>query len=184
MVRPDESEEVSAYAEASSRSGCAFPAGASPVPVGVGAPGSRPQAGGEIPLSRAGRREPLRREREFGSQLEVNPAASSDKQCGSRAVHVTAKAMSSVLIPKRVEGSIGVGGATRSQGEVRNRRGPSSQPWSRRGVAYKPKVKSHAVERESEGIVVVVMAAKHNAVGAKGPWAGQVDKRRRVRAWT
>ena len=184
MVRPDESVGASACAEAPPRSGCAFPAGASPVPVGVGAPGSRPQVGGGIPLSRAGCREPLRREQEFGSQLEVNPAASSEKQWGSRAAHVTAKAMFSALIPKRVEGSLGVWGATRAQGRVRNRRGPSSQPSSRRGVAYKPKVKSHVAERESEGIVVVVMPAKQNVGGAKGPWAGQVDKRRRVRAWT
>ena len=174
MVRPDERVGVPASAGSASRSGCALPTGASPVPVGVGAPGSRPQAGGEIPLSRAGCREPLRREQEFGSQLEVNPAASSDKQWGSRAAHVTAKTTSSALVPKRVEGSSGVGGATRSQGRVRNRRGPSSPPLSRRAVSYKPKAKSSGAERESEGIVVVVMPVEQNAGGAKGPWAGQV----------
>jgi hypothetical protein len=171
-VRPDESVGVSL--EAAARSGCALPAGASPVPVGVGAPGSRPQARGEIRVSQAGCREPLRREREFGSQLEVNPAASSEKQWGSRAAHVTAKATSSALVPKRVEGSSGVWGATRSQGRVRNRRGPSSPPSSRLGVAYKPRAKSRVAERESEGIVVVVMPVEQNAGGAKGPRAGQV----------
>jgi len=172
VVRPD--ERVGVSWEPSARSGCVLPTGASPVPVGVGAPGSRPQAGGEIPLSRAGRREPLRGEREFGSQLHVNPAASKEKQWGSRAAHVTAKATSSAPVPKRVEGSSGVRGATRSQGRVRNRRGPSSLPSSRRGVAYKPKAKSRVAERESEGIVVVRRPVKQNTVGAKGPRAGQV----------
>ena len=174
MVRPDENVWVFASARARSRSGCVRPTGVSPVPVSVGAPGSRPQACGEICVSRAGCREPLRREQECGSQHEVNPAASSEKQCGSRAAHVTVKATSTTLVPKRVGGSTGVGGATRTQGGARNRRGPSSLPPSRRGAAYKPKVKSRAAERESEGIVVVVMGAEHNALGAKGPWAGQV----------
>ena len=183
MVRPDESVGLLASAGELLRSGCARPAGASPAPVGAGAPGSRPQARGEIRVSRAGRREPLRREQESGSQREVNPAASSEKQCGSRAAHLTAKATSTVPVPERAAGSTGVGGATRSQGGVRNRRGPSSLPSSRRGAAYKPKVKSQAAERESEGIVVVRRAAQQNAVGAKGPWAGSVGLRRRVRAW-
>src|SRR5688572_13409895 len=91
MVRPDEDAEP----DGEVFSGCADPAGASPVPVSAGAPGSRPQARGEIPVSRAGRQEPLRRERARGPQHEVNPAASSDEQYGSRADHATAKAMPS-----------------------------------------------------------------------------------------
>ena len=172
LVRPEESAAGSPGCVA--RSGRVFPAGGSPVPVSVGAPGSRSQAGGEIHVSQAGCREPLRREQEFGSQHQVNPAASSEKQWGSRAAHVTAKTRSVTRAPKRVAGSSGVWGATRSQGETRNRRGPSSSSLSRQGAAYKPKVKSHAAERESEGIVVVVMPAKQNAGGAKGPWADQV----------
>jgi RNA-directed DNA polymerase len=39
-------------------------------------------------------------------------------------------------------------------------------------VSYKPKAKSTDAQRESEGIVVPVMAAKKNAVGGKGPWGG------------
>jgi RNA-directed DNA polymerase len=60
------------------------------------------------------------------------------------------------------------------QGETRNARDPSqrSSPQAR---AYKPKAKSHAAQRESEGVVVVRMAAQQNAVGAKGPCFGQVD---------
>jgi hypothetical protein len=133
---------------------CTSPAGESPVPVGAGAPGSRPQARGETLVSRAGRREPLRREQPRGPQHEVKPAASKDSQSGGRAAHVTAKTTPVAPDPERAAGPGGVGGVARPEGEVRNTRGPSSQPWSRRAVPYKPKVKTGGAERESEGIVV------------------------------
>ena len=60
------------------------------------------------------------------------------------------------------------------QGEERNTRGPSAQPVSGQGGPYKPKVKSVAVQRESEGIVVPTIDATNNAAGGKGPWGGQV----------
>ena len=103
MVRRDEADRVAAEAVARSASRCVSPAGASPAPVSAKAPGSRPQARGEILAARAGRQEPLRREQERGPQHEVKPAASSEKQWGravtcevsaSRAAHVTAKATS------------------------------------------------------------------------------------------
>jgi len=95
MVRPHEGAD-STEGQLSSR--CTDPAGGSPAPVSTGAPGSRPQARGEIPAARAGRREPLRRERGRGPQHHVNPAASSDYQPkgrGGRAGHATAKATDS-----------------------------------------------------------------------------------------
>ena len=49
------------------------------------------------------------------------------------------------------------------------------QPPSRQGGSYKPKAKSSAAERGSEGTVVVTMAATNNATGAKGPCGGRVD---------
>ena len=36
--------------------------------------------------------------------------------------------------------------------------------------------KSSAVQRESEGVVVLVMAAQNNAAGGKGPWGGRVGE--------
>jgi RNA-directed DNA polymerase len=60
------------------------------------------------------------------------------------------------------------------QGGVRNTRDPSARPWSGQGAPYKPKAKSAVAQRESEGIVVPVMAATNNAVGGKGPCGGQV----------
>jgi len=153
---------------------CIVPAGASPVPVSAGAPGSRPQVLGEIPAARAGRRKPLRREQGRGPQRQVKPTASTDQQPGSRAAHVTAKATSRTLEPERVRGPGGVRGAARDQGVMRNTRGPSAPPSSRQGGSYKPKVKASAAQRESEGIVVPSIAATNNAAGGKGPWGGHV----------
>jgi group II intron reverse transcriptase/maturase len=41
---------------------------------------------------------------------------------------------------------------------------------------YKPKAKSSAVQRESEGVVVLSMAAQNNAVGGKDPCGGHGDE--------
>src|SRR5262249_29500622 len=139
---------------------CASPAGTNPAPVGVGAPGSRPQPSGRDPGGRAGHRKPVRRrpprsgEQARGPQHEVKPAASKEQQSGGRADHVAAKATPPARGPKRADGSGGVGGAARVQGGVRNTRGPSARPTSGRGAPYKPKAKSAAVQRESEGSVV------------------------------
>src|SRR5580698_10572180 len=100
MVRREE-EEAEPRSGKGWSSCCAFPTGANPVPVGAEAPGSRPQAGGEIRSARAGRRKPLRREQQRGPQHEVKLAASTDKQSGSRAAHVTAKAISVALDSER-----------------------------------------------------------------------------------
>lgn len=157
---------------------CTSLAGVSPVPVGVGAPGSRPQVFGGDPFARAGCRKPVRRrlsssgEQARGPQHQVKPAASSELQSGSRAAHVTVKAMSVALVPKRVAGSGGVWGAARVQRGVWNTGGPSRLPLSRRGGSYKPRAKSSAAERESEGIVVPVRVVWHNAVLGKGPCGG------------
>ena len=123
---------------------------------------------------RAGCRKPPRREQERGPQHQVNPAASTDLQWRSRAAHVTAKA----TLDEQETGAEspssppGVRGAARVQGTVRNRRDPSALPLSGPGVPYRPKAKSGAAQRESEGIIVPSMSAEHNAVGGKGPCSG------------
>jgi RNA-directed DNA polymerase len=69
------------------------------------------------------------------------------------------------------------------QGEARNTGDPSAPPSSGRGGSYKPKAKSSAVQRESEGIVVLesearaerTNAVKNNAAGGKGPWGGHAE---------
>src|ERR1700730_5520002 len=159
---------------------CALPAGVSPASVSTGAPSSRPQASGGDPVVRAGRQKPARRrrpssgEQAHGPQHEVKPAASTEKQSGSRAAHVTAKAMPPAGEPEPVGGPGGVGVAARVQGSVRNTRGPSAQPPSRQARPYKPKAKTGRAQRESEGIVVPENATTKNVAGGKGPWGGGV----------
>src|SRR3984957_1909650 len=176
MVRRDEAVEEPRPRGEATGSRCTSPAGASPARVGAGAPGSRRQVEGEIPPARAGRRKPLRREQERGPQHEVKPAASSEKQWGSRAEHVTARATPDALRSggARAPGPSGVRGAARVQGEVRNTRGPSASPSSRQGGSYKSKAKASAAQRESEGIVVPSIAVTNNAAGGKGPCGGRV----------
>jgi len=122
-----------------------------------------------MPVAEAGRREPLRREQPRGSQHEVNAAASTEKQWGSRAGHVTAKATSTALDPKRAADPSGVGAATRVEGSVRNTGDPSALPGSGQGEPYKPMVKSAAAQRESEGSIVPLIPVEQNAGGGKGP---------------
>jgi RNA-directed DNA polymerase len=150
-------------------SSCVDLAGESPVPVGVGAPGSGPPAEGEIPTVEAGCREPLRRERPRRPQHEVNAAASTDSQLGSRAAHVTAKATSSALDPKRADGSRGVWAAACVERSTWNTGDPSARPLSGQCEPYKPKVKSAAAQRESEGFIVPMSPVEENAGGGKGP---------------
>jgi len=69
------------------------------------------------------------------------------------------------------------------QGGERNTRGPSALPSSRQGGSYKPRAKSSAAQRESEGIVVPKREARatrrnavqNNAAGGKGPCGGHAD---------
>lgn len=60
------------------------------------------------------------------------------------------------------------------QGAVRNTRDPSAQPWSGRGAPHKSKTKAAAAQRESEGSVVLTIAATNNAAGGKAPWGDRV----------
>ena len=47
------------------------------------------------------------------------------------------------------------------------------QPESGRRGAYKPTVKARAAQRESEGVVLLWIAATNNAAGGKGPCFGR-----------
>ena len=126
----------------------------------------------------AGRRKPLWREQQRGPQHQVKSAASTDAQRESRAAHVTAKAISRA--PKsgdvRACDLSGVEDAARVEGEVRNTGDPSAQSLSRQGGSYKPRAKSSAAQRKSEGIVVPRMGVKNNASGGKGPCGGRVGR--------
>jgi hypothetical protein len=189
MVRHEAKARLNPQGRGGAAACCACPTGESPVPVGVGAPGSRPQVVEGDLCARAGRQKPVRRrkprsgEQARGPQHEVKPAASTDLQPAGRAAHVTAKATSSGRDPKREDGCGGVWGAARVQGQVRNVRGPSAQPLSGQARSYKPKAKSSRAQRESEGTVVpnakaraeATKAVWHNAAGGKGPCGGHAE---------
>ena len=189
MVRHEAKARLNPQGRCGAAACCACPTGESPVPVGVGAPGSRPQVVEGDLLARAGCQKPVRRrkprsgEQARGPQHEVKPAASTDLQPEGRAAHVTAKATPSVRVPKRADGFGGVWGAARVQGQVWNVRGPSAQPLSGQAYSYKPKAKSRRAQRESEGIVVLhgeaqaapTKAVGHNAAGGKGPCGGHAE---------
>jgi len=149
---------------------CKVPAGESPVRVSVGGRGSRPPLGVERPFNEAWCRKPLKKgEQVRGPQHEVKPAASTELQSESRAAHVTAKATSAADLSEwEAAGLSGVWGAAREQGTMRNTRGPSALRREPQGGPYKPKVKSGAAQRESEGAVVPEMAMTKNVAGGKG----------------
>ena len=196
MVRRDVEQGVIPEGGGPSLTCCATPTGESPVPVGVGAPGSRPQVVEGDLCARAGRQKPVRRrelrsgEQARGPQHQVKPAASTDLQPAGRAAHFTAKATSLAQGPKHAGGCGGVWGAARVQGVERNTRDPSARPESGQASSYKPKAKSSRAQRESEGIVVLdgeanaavnaaanvapTKAVGHNAAGGKGPCGGHV----------
>ena len=125
-------------------------------------------------MAQAGCQEPPRREPARGPQHQVKPAASTDLQPESRAVHVPVKATSAASQSGDAHAADlgGVGGAARVHGAERNTRDPSAQPGSGQRGSYKPTVKSSAVQRASEGTVVVESLATNNARGAKGPCGG------------
>ena len=127
MVRPD---EPVAYG-----SRCIDLAGASPVRVSAGAPGSRPQPErAEMLTAKRGVKSLFyRREQGSGPQLYVNAAASSDFQPKGdregRASHFVVKAMDSAgLVPEPELDLLGVRAAARFHRAMRNRRDPPRQP--------------------------------------------------------
>jgi hypothetical protein len=180
MVRRDDSEPTGGRpAEQKAESRCTSPAGANPVRVIAGEPGSRPPPETEMSTGEAWRREPRKREQVRGPQHEVKPAASKLSQREGRAAHVTAKATPSARESGWAGDFSGVRGAARGQGEVRNTRGPSARRQSPRVESHKPKAKGADAQRKSEGLTVPMRSAPQNALGGREPWggsAGEADK--------
>ena len=63
----------------------------------------------------------------------------------------------------------GVGKRARSDGLVGNRRDPTRRPTSGEGGGYKPKAKCHRAGRESEGLVVPMMATTITSPEERSP---------------
>ena len=176
MVRRDDN----AGSQDLTESRCASPAGASPASVSVGAPSSRSPEPGEILEAEARCQEPVNTGRQGrGPQHEVKLAASTDKQSGSRAAHVTAKATSSTgRSGTTVDDSRGVWRAARVHGEARNTGDPSARSRVRDTRSEQAEGQARVVQRKSEGIIVPTRTATQNAVGGKGPRGGHDDGNR------
>src|SRR5690349_13797711 len=170
MVRRDDDGGAE---EAPAKSCCASLAGESPVPVSVGAPGSRSPEPRETEVAEARRREPSNGRQGRGPQHEVKLAASTDTQLGSRAAHATVKATPATGRSETTgAGSRGVRSAARVHREARNTGDPSARFESGRRDSTRSMTEAIAVQRKSEGIVVPTRTAPQNAVGGKDPWGG------------
>src|SRR6266436_5034734 len=138
-------------------------AGERPVRVSASAPGSRPQAGREIDLTRAGCQEPALAGSKPAGRNKVNASASSQYQPKGvregRAAHITAKATdNSQGTGTAVGPPRGMGSGTLAQKDVEQER-PSLAATSGKDRAYKAGwLKAHGARRESEGFVVPVKA--------------------------
>jgi hypothetical protein len=141
------------------------PAGGSPVPVGAGAPGSRPRF--VIERWRAERGV----ESLFGGSKRVGwdcSLVTSTVGEPSRSCHGEGHVRQSWF-------RIGSGGSLRGTEtctRVRSDRGTGETRLASlvsEDRSYKPMAKGSGGQRESEGVVVVVIGVQNNASGAKGP---------------
>ena len=187
MVRRDDDRSLTGDPGGNLPSRCDDLAGASPVSESAGAPSSRPAAEGETPTAEAGhrkrasQRELISEEQVRGPQLHVKPAAATEKQSESRAGHFAAKATSTMRAPEHVVDLGGVWGAARVQGS-RNTRDPSAQPLSWLGDANRPSAKGDIAQRKSDGVIVPMKTALHNAVEGRATREGASSTKVSVRA--
>jgi hypothetical protein len=150
------------------------PAGVSPARVSVGAPGSRPRSEAERLWARRGVKSL------FGGSKRTGRSFMRILQ--PRQIHnPRAEPLTSRRRPCLVSRHSGAAARQVSAGygerhvrtvRIRNRRDPSCQPSSGTDRSYKPTVKSSGGKRESEGVVVLVIAAQDNAAGGKDPCFG------------
>jgi len=141
------------------------PAGASPVRVGVAAPGSRPRSLGEILAAKRGVESLFGGSKRVGwdcSLVRLTIGEPSRSCHGEGHVHLPLS-------------RIGVGGSLRGREtctRARSDRGTGEarlRSFVSKDRSYKPMVKGSGAQRESEGVVVVRIGVQNNAPEAKGP---------------
>ena len=141
-------------------------AGARPVRVSAGAPGSRPQPKAEMPPARAGRQKPLQetgaRKRAATLSERCSHVIVSAERClkgPSRSYHGEGNRQQPG--PERLLDLSGVaGGGTFPEKSVEQER-PYLVAWSGEDREYKAgRLKSSGTGRESEGLVVPMKACK------------------------
>jgi hypothetical protein len=186
MVRRD-ADRIRGVGPRSAR--CVSSAGGSPVSVSAEAPSSRPQVPGREAYAQAGRQEPARRrepcsgERAHGPQHEVKPAASTEKQSESRAAHVTAKATSrgQHRNARAISAGYGAQHACKERCGTREARLRSGRRGKR--VRISQRRNRTSAQRESEGAVVVTIAAQNNARERRAPAVVRSTEQVSAREW-
>jgi len=140
------------------------PAGESPVRVGVGAPGSRPQSRGETPAAERGVESLFGGSKRAGCDCSLVKGAMGEpsRSCHGEG-HVCRVEFRS---RRRVLPGYGKLHARTVWSGTWETRLPSLVSKDR---SYKPRAKSSGGQRESEGVVVVMIGVQNNAPGAKGP---------------
>ena len=141
------------------------PAGASPVRVSAGAPGSRPQSRGEIPAAERGVESLFGGSKRAGwdCSLVTGTAGEPSRSCHGEG-HV-----------RQSHSRIGCGGSLRGRETCTRARSDHGTRETRlaslvsKDRAYKPRAKSRGGQRESDGVVVVEIGVQNNAPGAKDP---------------
>lgn len=155
----------------------AEPAGESPALVIAGEPGSRLQPTGEIPWAERSVESPSAAVRRPGGEQRCGPSIKrtlqprerSPRKGGvGRAGHFAAKATDWIRSSGGMQDAPGVGRRARTEGSIRNRRGPTRRLTSSEGGAYKRNAKWRRAGRESEGRVVPLMPGESRVEG-RGP---------------
>jgi RNA-directed DNA polymerase len=166
---------------------CTSLAGASPAPVGAGAPGSRVQSQAERPGAERTVESLERGSNEAGrNQVKAEQASSDYQPKGvreSRAGHVAAKADAQrPASPDRALGLPGVVAAARFDREVRNTRDPTRQPTSGEDRLHKARAES---ERSRAGVRGVHSTEEggDKPLEGRGPALVTLGKQVSARAW-
>ncbi len=144
---------------------CVRPAGESPVRVSAGAPGSRPRLEGEIPRVERGVESLFGGSKRAGCDCSLVKVTIGEP---SRSFHGEGHVRQSWF-------RIGCGGSSRGRGSCTRARSDCGTRETRlsglvsEDRSYKPMVKSSGGQRESVGVVVVVIGVKLKVPGAKDP---------------
>jgi len=141
------------------------PAGESPVRVSAGAPGSRPRLEGEIPMVERGVKSLFGGSKRAGWNCSLVIVTIGEP---SRSLHGEGPCPSRPIRNWCGGSPRGTGTCTRARSVIGTRETRLSSLVSK-DRSYKPMVKSSGGQRESDGVVVVMIGAKLKAPGAKGP---------------
>jgi hypothetical protein len=144
---------------------CVRPAGVSPVRVSAGAPGSRPRSQGEIPGAERGVESLFGGSKRAGCDCSLVTVTIGEP---SRSCHGEGHVRQSWF-------RIGCGGSLRGIGSCTRARSDRGTRETRLSSlvsedrSYKPMAKADGGQRESDGVVVVMIGVQLKAPGAKGP---------------